>query len=226
MTRALFIAGCGTGVGKTYIAAALARALAQSGAPVRVLKPVESGVDDAAPEATDAGALLAAINIDPTPGAAAAISPWRYPAPLAPNIAARRAGGALGLDEILDFVRSEIETAPGPVLIEGAGGIMSPLTDAATCLDLVAELGAPALLVGGAYLGAISHFLTAAEAMRARGAVCAGLVVSEAEPGPMPLAELRGEIARFTDLPICLAEKGGEAGADLLAFTRRLNLIP
>ncbi|RYF91378.1 MAG: dethiobiotin synthase, partial [Caulobacteraceae bacterium] len=167
--RTLFVAGAGTDVGKTWVTAALARALLAAGLSVAVFKPVASGYDPARPEESDAGRLLAALDREPTPEAIAEICPLRFAAPLSPPAAARREGVTLSLNGLVDSCRARIAAAPAEVLlIEGVGGLMSPVTDTATGLDLLAALDVPAILVGGTYLGGISHLLTAAEVLAAR----------------------------------------------------------
>ena len=198
----LFVTGTGTGIGKTVVTAALCRELRAAGRPVRALKPVLSGYDPAARDESDPSVLLASLGEPVTDDAVAAIAPWRFAAPLSPDMAAAREGRRLDLREIVAFCRE----APGdPLLIEGIGGAMVPLDDRHTVLDWIAELAAPALVVAGSYLGTISHTLTTLSAMRGRGVEVAGLVISESEQSPVPPAETAATIARHAGaLPIAL----------------------
>ena len=199
---ALFVTGTGTGVGKTQVAAALCRQFRAAGRPVHALKPVMSGYDPAAPGESDAGVLLAGLGRDATPAAVAAIAPWRFAAPLSPDMAAAREGRRLALADIVAFCRA----AEGdPLLIEGVGGVMVPLDDRHTVADWMAALAAPALLVAGSYLGTISHTLTALAALRERGIRVAGLALSESPVSPVPPAETAAVIARHAGpLPIAI----------------------
>lgn len=196
--RTLFVAGAGTDVGKTWVAAGLIRALAAEGATVDAYKLVASGYDPAQPEDSDAGRLLAALGRAPTPEAVDDICPLRFAAPLSPPAAARREGVTLTLDDLIPSARARMDRRAADVmLIEGAGGLMSPLTDDATALDVIRALGIPTLLVGGSYLGAISHLLTAVEVMRCHGLPIEAVAVSES-PAPAPgFAETVGDLARF-----------------------------
>ena len=117
-------------------------------------------------------------------------------------MAAAREGRRLDLAEIVAFCHA----AEGePLLIEGIGGAMVPLDDDHTVLDWIAELGAPALVVAGSYLGTISHTLTTLSAMRGRGVSIAGLVISESPESPVPPAETAATIARHAGrLPIAI----------------------
>jgi dethiobiotin synthetase len=179
---ALFVTGTGTDVGKTYVSCALIRALKARGAVVDAFKPVVSGFDPKDAADSDPARLAAALG---APGDVFRIAPRRYRAPLSPNIAARLEGQALVLDDmVIDAVARAAELRDGLLLVEGAGGVMSPLTDGATNLDMITALGAPALLVAGSYLGTISHVLTALVALRGARVEVAAVVVSESLDAP------------------------------------------
>jgi len=111
----------------------------------------------------------------------------------------------------------------GPLLIEGAGGVMSPFAEGATCLDAIKALGLPSLLVGGTYLGAISHTLTALEAMRAAGCSPIAIAVNESEGSSVSLADTMAELAAFapdaTVTPIYRNER------DFAALARACELV-
>jgi dethiobiotin synthetase len=152
------------------------------------------------------------------PGAVLRIAPRRYRAPLAPNIAARLEGDTLMLDDmVIDAVARAAELREGLLLIEGAGGVMSPLTDGETNLDMIAALGAPVLLVAGSYLGTISHVLTALVALRAAKAEVAAVVMSESLEAPN-LAQTAQALAPFLEsVPLFLAPRAETWNAAALA---------
>ena len=197
---ALFVTSCGTGRGKTYVSENMIRGWLAAGKDVRVLKPVISGFDPAVVEDTDTGLLLAAAGQDLTPTTIDRVSPWRYAAPLSPDMAAALEDRAVPVDEVVDFCRSAIsdaETEGAHLLIEGAGGVMVPLDETCTMRDLIAALDIPVVLVVGSYLGSLSHALTALEALRARDVAIDRIVVNETEDSNIPLAETRDTLARF-----------------------------
>ncbi len=182
----IFVTGVGTDIGKTYVACALLRALREAGRPVTALKPVVSGVasaSDPAFEASDTARLLQAASVATTPEAIDACSPWRFSAPLAPDMAAAKEGRTLMLADVVAWSRRRIaEAAPeGFVLIEGVGGVMSPITQETTGIDWLRAMDCPALLVTGAYLGAISHTLTALTALQTHGIKVAAVIVNARE---------------------------------------------
>jgi dethiobiotin synthetase len=207
---AVFVAGAGTDVGKTFVAAQLIRALVGRGAAVEALKPVVSGFDPADWRESDPGRLLAALGRPLDDQSLAAISPWRYAAPLSPDMAARLEGRALDCAAVIAFCRQAVAARPQSLtLVEGAGGVASPVDAHTTGLDLMAGIGAPVVLVGGSYLGAISHTLTALEALRARGLVLKAVVVSESPAAGTPFAETVAAIARLSGFsPVIAAPRG------------------
>jgi dethiobiotin synthetase len=199
--RGLFISGTGTGVGKTYVASLIARDLVAAGRRVGVYKPVASGCRVSAETGVerelisdDAVALWQAAR---EPGPLAAVCPQRFAAPLAPHLAARAEGKQIDrslLRDGLDYwvERSEI------VLVEGAGGLMSPLTDDEYVADLAYDFGWPLIVVSANVLGTIHHTLAAliVAATFREGLPVAGVVLNEPTPerdasDASNLAELR-----------------------------------
>lgn len=180
--RSLFVAGTGTDIGKTHVACALLRAALAEGLTADAFKPVVSGFDPDDTAASDPARLAEALG---EPDALARISPRRYRAPLAANLAARLEGQTLLLSDLVTDCQSRLGREDRDLLlIEGAGGVMSPLTDDATNLDLMVALGLPVLLVAGSYLGTVSHVLTALEVIRSRNLTVAAIVMSESLDAP------------------------------------------
>lgn len=184
-------------MGKTFVAAGVVRALRARGRAVAALKPVASGFDPAAPAGSDPAELLTALGRPPTADGIARITPWRFRAPLSPDMAARAEGRTLDVDALIDFCRKAVAAADGALLIEGVGGVMVPLDDRRTVADWMAALGLPTLLVAGSYLGTISHTLTALDVLRRRGLAVAAIVVSETPGSTVDLDETMGTLANF-----------------------------
>lgn len=213
--KALFVAGTGTDLGKTHIACALLRAARARGLSVDAFKPVVSGFDPAEPETSDPARLAAAMG---RPDAWAEISPRRYGAPLAPNLAARLEGDTLRMADLIADCRTWLEARDtGLALVEGAGGVMSPMTDDATNLDLMTALALPVLLVAGSYLGTASHLLTALEVLRSRDLTVAAIVISESLDAP-DLAQTEEMLRAFeARTPIVVAPRNPDWDAAELA---------
>jgi dethiobiotin synthetase len=127
------------------------------------------------------------------------MAPWRFRAPLSPDIAAAREGRSVDFDKLIGFSRTAIKAATGMLFIEGVGGIMLPLEGNRTVLDWMSALNIPILLVVGGYLGAISHTLTALDVLRQRKLSIAAIVVSESERGTVELDDTVASINRFSD---------------------------
>jgi dethiobiotin synthetase len=215
MIPALFVAGTGTDIGKTYVGCGLVRAGLRRG-PFRAFKPVASGFDPASPRDSDAGRLLAALGEPATAATIAAISPWRFAAPLSPDQAAARENRTVDFDALVAFCRGAMEG--GPLLVEGVGGVMVPLTAQRTTLDWMQQLGWPVLLVTGAYLGTISHTLTAMDALAHRGLHVATVVVNGHVTGHVPIEDTLYSLGRFLPgVPIvAIPDDAPEAAFDRL----------
>jgi dethiobiotin synthetase len=221
--RAVFIVGAGTEIGKTYVTAALTRRLRAMGRSVRTVKPLASGVPplhDPGFAESDTARLLDAQDIPLDGETVDACSPWRFAAPLSPDQAAVLEGRSLDLADLVGWCRAQIASTNGTLLIEGVGGLMSPVTEAATGLDWLKALGVPALLVSGSYLGAISHALTARETLRLHAVPLLAVAVSESTGAPAPVSTVAASIARHAGAPV-FGVRRGEGCPEALA-----GLIP
>jgi dethiobiotin synthetase len=195
---AYFVTSTGTDIGKTFVTAGLIRHLRGAGTNVAALKPVVSGYDSSVVETSDPAVLLAALGRPVSASEVERVTPWRFRAPLSPDLAAAREGRSIDFDRLIAFSRAAIEATNGILFIEGVGGIMVPLDAERTVLDWMAALNIPLLLVVGGYLGTISHTLTALDVIAQRKLSVAAIVVSESERNPVELADTVESIARFS----------------------------
>ena len=182
-----FITGTDTGVGKTVIAGAIAAYMRSKGVSVGVMKPAETGCRERSGELfpKDAAFLKKASGSDDMLGA---ICPYRFAEPLAPAIAAKLAGKDIDHRLILKIYRA-IARGCDTVIVEGAGGLMVPLTGKYLYLDLAAEMGLPVVIVGRAGLGTINHTLLTLHAARERNVDIYGIILNQTTPRPAGLAE-------------------------------------
>jgi dethiobiotin synthetase len=211
----VFVTGAGTEIGKTYVTCALARELRAAGRAVRTFKPVATGMaelDDPAFQQSDTAQLLAAYGLPCDETTIAACTPWRFAAPLSPDMAAAVEDRRLELAEITTWARDAIQqiSAETIVLIEGVGGVMSPIASDGLNIDLIAALACPTILVGGSYLGAINHTLTALAALRSRAIDVRGLVVNETFGSPVDFAATVASLARFVSDVALITLRHGE----------------
>jgi dethiobiotin synthetase len=207
--QGLFLTATDTGAGKTYVAAAACRALRREGRPFRVCKPVATGAEwaDGRWRAEDTLLLAEAAgerDLD-------AVTPWAFPAPAAPPVAARLAGMDLTLEKLADAV-SRRWSPSVPVLVEGVGGLLCPLTERETVADLAALLGLPLLVVARRALGTLNHTLLTLEVARGRGLRLAGVVVCETAPVSGPAEETNvEELRRRIEVPLLAVAPHGAA---------------
>lgn len=193
----LFITSTGTGIGKTFMTASLIRALRAEGRSVDAVKPVISGFDPRRVAESDTGILLSALDRPSNDAEIARLSPWRFAAPLSPDMAAAKQDRTIDFDALVSFSQQALAAPADAVLIEGVGGIMVPLDRTHTVLDWMTELDIPLVLVAGSYLGSISHTLSAVAVLRQQGLKLAMIVVSESENAGVDLDETAGAISRF-----------------------------
>ena len=213
--KGLSIVGAHTDVGKTYVACALIRAAVAQGFRVGVLKPVVSGFDIDDWADSDPGRLLRALNLAPNEDLLDAVSQLRFRAPLSPPMAARLEGRRLAYADILAASQPFIDDTQADFkMLEGAGGVMSPIAEDALCAHLHVAAGLPCVLVGGSYLGAISHTLTAVAAMAAFGLSVHAIVVSQSADHDAPDFDQTVEaVRRFSTVSVVAARRGEERWA-------------
>lgn len=207
----VLVTGTDTGVGKTVVTAALACAMAEAGKPVTCLKPIESGVDNASlrgrgpcprqgNSATATPTATATATAKATDGSylssfSSAASPdiprFELAAPLSPHLAARLEGREVPFDELVDALANL--PSDRVVLVEGAGGMLVPITDRLTFGDLAREACLTVLIVVPDRLGCINQTLLAVRAANDFGLDIAGVVLHRlAAAGPDPSADYNG----------------------------------
>ena len=201
--KKFFITATGTEIGKTVVTTTLAWQAREKGKRVRVLKPVISGYDKETCNQSDTAQILQCLEIEQTQAAIDSISPWRFKAPLSPDMAAAREGTTLEFESIINFCQETETESNDLLLIEGVGGLMVPLTASKTVLDWIKALNYPVIMVAGSYLGTISHTLTTVETAQKFGLNVASIVISESEHSPVPIDETANSIRRFlTNIPV------------------------
>lgn len=223
---AYFITGTGTDIGKTWLACALLRHWRSQGRLPAALKPVLSGFDPQRPQTSDAGALLAALERGTSLAELDAVAPWRFAAPLSPDMAAAKEGRELDFAALLDFSRQAIAKPDRPLLIEAVGGVMVPLDARHTVRDWIAASGLPCILVAGSYLGSLSHTLTALEALDNVGVGVAALAVNETPGSTVALNAALATLARHAPaVPLVAIARAGAPG-DVARLAARLGRTP
>jgi len=195
--RGLFVTGTDTGVGKTEVSCALVAEARAGGLDLAAMKPAESGVGPGEP--SDSERLRAAAGGADDP---ALVCPYRFAAPLAPAVAARLAGVEVRLEVVLQAARA-LAARHAALLVEGAGGLLVPLTARETYADLAVALGLPVLVVARAGLGTVNHAALTVEALRARRLEVAGVILNRTGPVDDPsVPHNAAEIERLSGAPV------------------------
>lgn len=185
----LVVTGTGTEVGKTVVTAAVAAAAVAAGRSVAVLKPAQTGVT-----AQEPGDVA---EVERLAGAVTGLELARYPEPLAPATAARRAGRAPVRPKEIEQAAARLAESHDLVLVEGAGGLLVRLDEAGSTLaDVAGLLDAPVLVVAQPGLGTLNITALTAEALRSRGLRCAGVVI-----GRWPAVPDLATLCNLADLP-------------------------
>ena len=194
MGRVYFISGIDTGIGKTVVAGRMCRALQEAGRDWISVKMVQTGCDGFS-EDLDAHRALAGVGRFPE-DEEGLTAPQIFKFPASPLLAAALEGRTVDLKRIAASVeacakRHEI------VIVEGAGGLLVPLTEETLTADFVAEQGWPLILVASGRLGAINHILLSMEAAKARGIPFAGIVMNDyPQADPLLFEDARKAVAR------------------------------
>ena len=187
MERGIFVTGTDTGVGKTYVAAGIAKEFRSQGVNVGVMKPVETGCR------TRSGVLFPVDAVRLTEAAGARdplqlINPYRFRRPLAPSVAAEIEGKKILVSRIMNAYCT-LQKRHEFMIIEGAGGIMVPLSGNYLFLDLARAIGLPVVVVARPGLGTINHSLLTISSLSERGLSIAGLVINYSDNRRPGIAE-------------------------------------
>ena len=223
--KGIFVTATDTGIGKTMVSAALAHFLTERGLNVGIMKPAESGVCDPS-RLGDDGSLLqwAASSGD----AVDDISPYRLRAPLAPAQAAEKEGCFIDFAALVSTAQ-KLGNRHDFLIIEGAGGLMTPLSGGLLMADLAKAIGLPLLVVTTARLGTLNQTLLTIFAAQQMGIPLAGYMINRmpaqpdeaAETAPHTLASLAS-----ADILGVLPEVSGDARGKVLTLSATLKTLP
>lgn len=176
--RGLFVTGTNTEVGKTFVSCLIARELVDQGQQVGVYKPAESGFVDEAESGADSRQLWEAAG---RPAELDRVCPQRFRAPLAPHLAARQEGREIDPGLLREGV-AYWERSSQVVLVEGAGGLLSPISDEELVADIAVAMGYPLIIVAANQLGVINQTLQTLVAAQSYRLPVAAVVLNDYLP--------------------------------------------
>ena len=210
-SKAWFVTGTDTGVGKTLISSALVHAFAAQGMRSVGMKPVAAGCEwrDGELHNDDVAMLRAASNL---PLARERINPYAFIPPVAPHIASQQANTPIALDILLQSFHG-LQAEAERVIVEGVGGFCVPLGDTLDTADLAVALGLPVILVVGLRLGCLNHALLTQEAILSRGLRLQGWVGNHIDPDMAMPQENIAALQQRLQAP-CLGIVPWQAGAN------------
>lgn len=187
MTKAFFITGTDTDVGKTHVACQLIEQYVAQGLKVIGMKPIAAGCElvDGVWVNEDVQKLTAASNVE---APLALVNPYCFKEYIAPHLAAKKASVEIQLTKIKQAY-NQLATMADVVIVEGAGGFLVPLNSQSSLADLAEALAIPVVLVVGMRLGCINHSLLTAEAIKARHLTLHGWVANQIDIEMALLAE-------------------------------------
>lgn len=186
LENGVIVVGTDTGIGKTHVAAALLLALRARGRDALPMKPVQTGAENN--RAPDLDFCLRMAGIECDDALYKQLSPYRFPLPASPHLAAERAGTTIDPQRILDAFYA-LRAAGRILIVEAAGGVLVPLTGSLLQIDLLRKLDLPFLLVARSSLGTLNHTLLTLEALQKRKAEICAVALNSLPSGSDEIAE-------------------------------------
>lgn len=208
-SKIYFIAAIGTDSGKTFFVENICRNLRREKKSVMAIKPIVSGFNDG-DKNSDPAKILSALGLKISKENLDLISPWRFEKAISPHFV-----GEINFEKVKNFCLEKISFAKKQkqfLFIEAAGGVMSPINEQKTFLDLAAELKIPLLLIAENYLGSISHTLCTIEALKSRKISVEKIIINEHFSGlqkssGIQVKQLSETIKNFSGIEVVLLQK-------------------
>ena len=190
--NSLFITGIDTGVGKTTVAMGLARALRDEGMDVGVMKPFAAGGPD------DTRILIEAARVDDPPDL---VTPQYFPVPASPYTASKILDMKPDVNLVLDAFE-RLGRLHKAILVEGIGGVMTPILRGYHIVDLAVQMEIPCILVVSNRIGAVNHTILSVEACKRRRVRLAGMILNGMDPDGYQTGNLRDDLEDLTGLSV------------------------
>ena len=203
-----FITGSGTDVGKTYITRELINRASSLKIKIDAIKPIISGFNMKQFDFSDTGILLKALKKEKNITNIENTSPWRFKHSLSPDMASRIDKKDINFSKVVHFCKHRISDAQKfnkILLIEGVGGIMVPINNNYTILDLIKKLDISVIFVTRNYLGSLSHTLTALKVLKTNNIKINSIIINQESKNGVNIDETKISLAKHTkNIPIYL----------------------
>ena len=197
--KPLFVTATDTDIGKTYVCAGLAYALKKLGIDVGIMKPFACGAKQKIGfSSNDLTILTNAAMVD---DAEDIINPFFFPISASPYTAAKNLGVKIDIEHVMECFR-KLDEIHDIVLVEGIGGIMTPILKDYAIIDLVKDLMANTIIVTSSKIGTVNHTVLTCNMCKNMNIPIKGLIINNFDSTGYPIAELERDLSALTDLPV------------------------
>jgi len=197
--KPLFVTATDTDIGKTYVCAGLAYALKKSGIDVGIMKPFACGVKQKIGfSSNDLTILTNAAMVD---DAEDIINPFFFPIPASPYTAAKNLGVKIDIEHVMECFR-KLDEIHDIVLVEGIGGIMTPILKDYAIIDLIKDFMANTIIVTSSKIGTVNHTVLTCNMCKNMNIPIKGLIINNFDSTGYPIPELERDLSALTDLPV------------------------
>jgi len=199
LLKSYFITGTDTGIGKTCFTAGLALAMKTSGIDVGIMKPFATGVPQETGYKSEDVKILA--DASGTKDDESLINPYFFPIPASPYMAANKLKAVIDIGVVLDGFE-KLQSLHDMVLVEGIGGIMTPILKDYCIADLIKDMNLEALVVAGSRIGTINHTLLTCDACRNYGIRAKGIIINNSDSAGYAVDDLMADLTNLSGLDV------------------------
>ena len=197
--KPLFVTATDTDIGKTYVCAGLAHALKKMDIDVGIMKPFACG--DKQKIGFSSNDLTILANAAMVDDAEDIINPFFFPIPASPYTAAKNLGVKIDIERVMDCFR-KLDEIHDIVLVEGIGGIMTPILKDYAIINLIKDLMANTIIVTSSKIGTVNHTILTCNMCKNMGIPIKGLIINNFDSTGYPISELERDLSTLTDLPV------------------------
>jgi len=197
--KPLFVTATDTDIGKTYVCAGLAYALKKLDVDVGIMKPFACGVKQKIGFSSNDLTILA--NAAMVDDAEDIINPFFFPIPASPYTAAKNLGVKIDVEHVMECFR-KLDQIHDIMLVEGIGGIMTPILKDYAIIDLIKDLMANTIIVTSSKIGTVNHTVLTCNMCKNMNIPIKGLIINNFDPSGYPIPELERDLSALTDLPV------------------------